>query len=884
MLLTDMLMTEKTIIKCFIASPGDTKEEREICESVFSTINQGIGEAYNFKLESLKWENNVHPGIGEDGQAVINNQVKDKYDLFIGIMYTKFGSPTLRAESGTEEEFNIAYKKAIESKNMEIFFYFNDMAINPSKIDLSQYRKVKDFRDNVVAKQCMYCVYNGVDDFKEKLAKNLNQYFNDRFSAIGKNKAEELTRTTFVLEERLNHSLKLFSGQPKIWIEPIISKSNEISFNPDTSFEDRVDINEIVKSPCSIIISAPPQFGLTCLANYMVLEAWKQSKLWIYVDAKKLKAHNVKNYIKGEYESLNLSGNKSIDCIILDEWNPNENGSLKKLKSLCDEYSNIPIILMRTLPESKFIRDKQEDVNINRSFKTYFLLAMTRHQIRNIVREYNHDAQIADENDLLEKLIKDLETLNIHRTPQNCLTLLKVDEKKFDDNPVNRCQMLEDVLYVLFEFTDLPRYNSTPDVKDCQYLLGCFCEYLFRQGKSSFCKDEFMKVTSQYSKSNLIEIDINSVFETLYINHIISEYDQIFSFKSGFWLLYFVAIRMNSNQDFRDFIFTSKKYLDYPEIIEFYTGIDRNKTDALKILMDDIKVTCDTVFTRIGIPDNINPYKHAIWHPSNELIDQIQKEIGDSVISSGLPEAIKDKYLDKQYNQLEPYNQDVVIHDFFEEYYVYNLMQEIKSSSRALRNSDYADAETKKQLMSQILRGWLQISKVLFALIPVLASKGRAAYGGAGFLLSDDFGNTIEERARKILFVILTNVVGFFKDDLYSSKISPLLHDSFDHPNNPLIKQQLALLFVICRPNKWYSKIEEYIVSLPTDSFFLYEIVNEMRAQYKFGFIEENDLRLLSCLIKKSLAKHEFSIKNPSPGQVKKISTSAIPRRDDRDY
>ena len=799
-------------------------------------------------------------------------------------MYTKFGSPTLRAESGTEEEFNIAYKKAIESKNMEIFFYFNDMAINPSKIDLSQYRKVKDFRDNVVAKQCMYCVYNGVDDFKEKLAKNLNQYFNDRFSAIGKNKAEELTRTTFVLEERLNHSLKLFSGQPKIWIEPIISKSNEISFNPDTSFEDRVDINEIVKSPCSIIISAPPQFGLTCLANYMVLEAWKQSKLWIYVDAKKLKAHNVKNYIKGEYESLNLSGNKSIDCIILDEWNPNENGSLKKLKSLCDEYSNIPIILMRTLPESKFIRDKQEDVNINRSFKTYFLLAMTRHQIRNIVREYNHDAQIADENDLLEKLIKDLETLNIHRTPQNCLTLLKVDEKKFDDNPVNRCQMLEDVLYVLFEFTDLPRYNSTPDVKDCQYLLGCFCEYLFRQGKSSFCKDEFMKVTSQYSKSNLIEIDINSVFETLYINHIISEYDQIFSFKSGFWLLYFVAIRMNSNQDFRDFIFTSKKYLDYPEIIEFYTGIDRNKTDALKILMDDIKVTCDTVFTRIGIPDNINPYKHAIWHPSNELIDQIQKEIGDSVISSGLPEAIKDKYLDKQYNQLEPYNQDVVIHDFFEEYYVYNLMQEIKSSSRALRNSDYADAETKKQLMSQILRGWLQISKVLFALIPVLASKGRAAYGGAGFLLSDDFGNTIEERARKILFVILTNVVGFFKDDLYSSKISPLLHDSFDHPNNPLIKQQLALLFVICRPNKWYSKIEEYIVSLPTDSFFLYEIVNEMRAQYKFGFIEENDLRLLSCLIKKSLAKHEFSIKNPSPGQVKKISTSAIPRRDDRDY
>ena len=89
---------------------------------------------------------------------------------------------------------------------------------------------------------------------------------------------------------------------------------------------------------------------------------------------------------------------------------------------------------------------------------------------------------------------------------------------------------------------------------------------------------------------------------------------------------------------------------------------------------------------------------------------------------------------------------------------------------------DYADVSIKKQLLGEILRGWLQISKVLFALIPVLATKGRAEYGGAGFLLSDNFGETEEERARNILFVILTNVVGFFKDDIYSSKISPLLY------------------------------------------------------------------------------------------------------------
>ena len=91
----------------------------------------------------------------------------------------------------------------------------------------------------------------------------------------------------------------------------------------------------------------------------------------------------------------------------------------------------------------------------------------------------------------------------------------------------------------------------------------------------------------------------------------------------------------------------------------------------------------------------------------------MQQEVSDMVLSSGLPVTIKDRFQDNHYNQLTPYNQNVVIHEFFEEYYVYNLMQEIKSSSRALRNSDYADASTKKELLQEILRGWLQIAKVL---------------------------------------------------------------------------------------------------------------------------------------------------------------------------
>lgn len=876
-------MIPKQILKCFIASPSDTSTERDVCERVFDELNRSLGVPYNVELQSVRWEKDVRPGIGEDGQAVINEQVGDQYDLFIGIMYTKFGSPTNRADSGTEEEFNIALERSKREQGLEIMFYFNDRAIQPSQLNIEQYNKVKAFRDNVVGTNCLYSMYDGEEDFKGKLKQHLTTFLNQKFTKKNDGELGETPRTSFLLEERLNKSLQLFAGQPKIWIDPIISSKSDISTCPDDNYDNRVEISSIIDNPRDVIISAPPQFGLTCLSNYMIIEAWKQDCFWLYLDAKKVKSHNIPQYVKNELTNLGLKEDIKISCVIVDEWNSMDNMALKKLKSICEHFDSIPIILMRTLDNSKFIKEKQEEVNIKRNFEPLYLLAMTRNQIRTVVTEYNKAASITDTDTLLDKIVSDLTTLNIHRTPQNCLTLLKADEKRFDVSPVNRSQMLEDVLYVLFEFTEIPRYNSQPDVKDCQFILGCFCERLIRENRMSFTREEFLSTTKEASGNNLIDIDVLLVFTVLINNNVITATDNSFCFKSAFWLLYFAARQMSYNSEFADYIFKSKKYLDYPELIEFYTGIDRNKTDALRVLMDDIHTTCDMVFSRLGIPDSINPYKFAFWNPTEDHILRIQKEISDNVMTSGLPESIKDRYSDTGYNQITPYNQSIVLHDFFEEYYIYNLIQEIKSSSRALRNSDYANPEIKKNLLSEVLRGWLQISKVLFALIPVLASKGYATYGGAGFLLSDNFGDTEEERAKNILFVISTNVIAIFKEDIFSSKIAPLLYDAFEHAASPLLKQQLALLFVLCRPNKWHEKIEKYLINLPKNSFYLFELVCEMRAQYKFGFVEEQDLKLLALLTKKCLAKHRFGVDNPSPGQVKQIPSSVLPKREDKE-
>jgi len=173
---------EIKIYNIFIASPSDTVEERQICEKVFAEINHGIGNIYSFRIESLKWENDVRPTIkNTDGQSIINDQIGNSYDVFIGIMNKKFGTQTAKAGSGTEEEFNNAFDRYVANNDLEVIFYFNEEPPKVmSELNLDELVKIKEFRKKLTSLG-IYGTYNGVFDFEDKLRKNLTKYFIEQF-------------------------------------------------------------------------------------------------------------------------------------------------------------------------------------------------------------------------------------------------------------------------------------------------------------------------------------------------------------------------------------------------------------------------------------------------------------------------------------------------------------------------------------------------------------------------------------------------------------------------------------------------------------------------------------------------------------------------------
>lgn len=868
----------KDTYKCFIASPSDTIEERKICVKVISEVNRSIGKTYNFHIEDLTWENNTRPSVSEYSQQSISEQIGDDYDIFVGIMYTKFGTKTQKAESGTEEEFNNAYELYKKNNKIDIMFYFNDQPTKPSQIDGEQYGKVNAFKKRIAELGVYYWGYDGLKEFEDNFRNHLFQLFTKKYNKDANTFSIEIKNSIRnILASRLSEALSIFSDQPIIWAEPVLSKTNEISRNPNDNFENRVNIEEFIDNIKSTIIKAPPQFGLTCLAHFLIKQAWEKDKIWVYVDSADCKEHNIHKRTIQNLRALGLEGQK-VDCIVVDSWNIYDSSALKKLKTVNDEFKETPIVVMETIDDSKFISDL-EKVDIDRDFEVLHLLALPRTQIRKVVSDYNKSKGIGEEDIILNKVVSDLDCLNIHRTPMNCLTLLKVSEKYFDESPVNRTKMLEMVLFVLFNLDGIPRYKTKPDLKDTEFVLGRFCEKLIRLDNYYFTREFFLSELKSYCAEKLLDLEVEIVFDVLLNNNILTRRDGHYIFRSSFWIYYFAAIRMHTDENFSVYIFDTGKYAIFPEIIEFYTGIDRNRSDALKKLMNDLKETCELVNSKIGIPDNVNPLIHAKWHPDESQIEKMEEEVNNTLQSSKLPDYVKDQVADKNYNQIRPYNQ--TIQQLFQDYYLHRLMQQIKATSRALRNSDYVAPELKREALNTIQIAMEQVSKVLFAISPVLALKGRAAFGGIGFILADNYGENFKDRLNVILQVNPTNVVGFFKEDLFSSKMGPLLFDEFRREKNALKKHFLALLILFEKPRNWKKEIEDYVVSLSKNSFFLFDTVNNLKAKYRYGFLNEEDIEASRYLIKMGLAKNHFGSKKPGLHEIRKIDNKNLPKREE---
>jgi hypothetical protein len=140
---------------------------------VIPELNKLHGSREGFNLEGLLWETDSYPGLGVDAQDVLNRQLAD-YDIFVGIMNARFGTPTHRGDSGTEEEFDRALDRYFSHpKDIRILFYFRNATMKFYDFDIEQAWRVREFRARIQRQGMLVGEYAIPEEFRAKVQKDL---------------------------------------------------------------------------------------------------------------------------------------------------------------------------------------------------------------------------------------------------------------------------------------------------------------------------------------------------------------------------------------------------------------------------------------------------------------------------------------------------------------------------------------------------------------------------------------------------------------------------------------------------------------------------------------------------------------------------------------
>lgn len=169
-----MPKTEQTL-SIFLASPSDVSDERGRVDAFVDEWNNLWSENLGVNLRLIKWETHAYPAVGTDGQDVINTQIGDEYDVFLGIMWKRLGTPTGRATSGTVEEFERALDRHRTNGSPQLMFYFKKVDSNIGD-DAAQLQAVQQFRGKLVNDGLLYWEFLSPEQFGQLVRVHLTRH------------------------------------------------------------------------------------------------------------------------------------------------------------------------------------------------------------------------------------------------------------------------------------------------------------------------------------------------------------------------------------------------------------------------------------------------------------------------------------------------------------------------------------------------------------------------------------------------------------------------------------------------------------------------------------------------------------------------------------
>ena len=183
------MSTTRKVLRVFLASPGDLQEERKAIRDVVIDFNESWADELGYQVELLGWEETV-ARFGRPQHLI--NQELDRCDLFIGMIWKKWGTPPGgdgQYSSGFHEEFERALARREQSGKPEISLFFKNISDELMDDPGNDLIKVLQFKEQIIKeKKILFQMFSDVRDMEGLARKSITKFVN---TAKAKDEASE---------------------------------------------------------------------------------------------------------------------------------------------------------------------------------------------------------------------------------------------------------------------------------------------------------------------------------------------------------------------------------------------------------------------------------------------------------------------------------------------------------------------------------------------------------------------------------------------------------------------------------------------------------------------------------------------------------------------
>jgi len=164
---------DSRVYRILIASPSDVLEEREAAVRVMQDWNDLNSNNRRVVILPLRWETHTAPEYNVRPQEAVNRRIVDDCDLVVGIFWTRLGTPTGEADSGTLEEI-----ERVAKVGKPVMLYFSHVPVDPNRVDLKQMERLINFKERILS-NALVETFGSALDFRDKFASQLELKIRD---------------------------------------------------------------------------------------------------------------------------------------------------------------------------------------------------------------------------------------------------------------------------------------------------------------------------------------------------------------------------------------------------------------------------------------------------------------------------------------------------------------------------------------------------------------------------------------------------------------------------------------------------------------------------------------------------------------------------------